>query len=67
MAKKEVQAAFDALTAELERLYGAEHTHDFQDELDALETAIGSLPELAVPKPSVVQPPVAKPVMSPGT
>ena len=33
-------AAFLALNDKLEALYGAEHTHDFQDELDQLDAAI---------------------------
>jgi hypothetical protein len=35
--------AFEALVKELARLYGAEHNHDFQDELDALEVELNKL------------------------
>lgn len=34
--------AFEALVIKLEHLYGQDHAHDFQQELDALDAAIGA-------------------------
>lgn len=45
-----LQEAFNALEKRLEQLYGAEHTHDFQKEFDALAEEIAKSAEVKVGK-----------------